>query len=163
MRLLFVPILLLAWAPPAAAQSDPAVHPPPVEFTAGVSIQHSSAGAVGAIAANVTRNVAIVGEADRTVDGTSLLAGGRIGTSFYYDGRPLSAGRFFAQLLAGRQSGNSAASGPIVQLGGGGDAMLVPRAGISLHYSVDYRWLLGALPERSGARLVVGILIGPHT
>jgi hypothetical protein len=163
MRLLFVPILLLACAPPVDAQPEPPVHVPPIEFTTGVSIQHSSAGAVASIGGNLTRNVAIVGEAGRSVDGTALLAGGRVGTSFYYDGKPPSAGRFFAQFLAGRQSGNSATSGTIVQSGAGGDVMLVPRAGLSLHYSLDYRRLLGAPRERSGARLFVGILIGPRT
>lgn len=141
----------------------PDVHVPPVEFGVGVSIEHKSAGAVGSIAANLTHIVAIVGEAGITEDGTSLVAGGRVGTSFSYDGRPPSAGRFFAQFLVGRQSGHSPTSGTIVQPGAGADVLLVPHLGIGLHWSVDYRKISAAPPERSGARLVVGILIGPRT
>ena len=154
MRLLSVPLLLLVCASPAAAQPYPSVHVPPVEVVTGVSIEHSTAGAVVSLAGNVTRHVAILAEAGTSADETALLAGARIGTSFYYDGKPPTPGRFFAQFMAGKS---------ILQPGAGGDVIVLPRTGISLHWSLDYRWVRGASPERSGTRLVVGILIGPRT
>jgi hypothetical protein len=154
MRLSTAVILFVAFASPAVAQSTPDVHVPPLEFTAGVSIEHKNAGAVASIAGNLTRNVAVLGEACQSSDGTSLLAGARVGTSFYYDGRPPVPGRFFVQIMAGRS---------IVQPGAGADVVILPHAGISLHWSVDYRWIHGGAPDRSGARLVVGILVGPRT
>jgi hypothetical protein len=154
MRLSPAVILFVAFASPAAAQPTPGVLVPPLELAAGVSVEHSTAGAVASIAGNLTRHVAILGEACTSAEGTSLLAGGRVGTSFYYDGKPPVPGRFFAQIMAGRS---------IVQPGVGADVILLPRTGISLHWSVDYRWIHGGAPDRSGARLVVGILVGPRT
>ena len=154
MRLLSVPLLLLACASPAAAQPHPPVHVPPIDVASGMSIEHSTAGAVVSLAGNVTRNVAILAEAGTSAGETALLAGGRIGTSFYYDGKPPAPGRFFAQFMAGTS---------ILQAGAGADVIILPHSGISLHWSVDYRWARGAPPERSGTRVVVGILIGPRT
>ena len=163
MRPLFVPILLLAWVSPAAAQPDPPIHVPPAEVVTGLTVEHKGAGAIAAISGNLTRNIGILSEVGTSVDGVSLLAGARVGTTFYYDGKPPVPGRFFAQIMAGRQTGKAATAGAIVQPGAGGDVILVPSRGLSLHYSIDYRFMPGAPPYRSGARFVVGLLIGPHT
>jgi len=163
MRLVSVSLLLLACACPAAAQSGPPVHVPAFEVATGVSIEHSSAGTVASISGNVTKILAVTSEVASSEDGIALLAGARVTTGFWYDGRPPAPGRFFAQFMVGRQRGNSEAAGTIVQPGVGADVIVVPHLGVSLHWSLDYRHLVGAPPERSGARLVVGVMIGPHT
>src|SRR5215471_16181346 len=150
MRVLSVPVFLLVCASPAAAQPEPPIHVPPVEVVAGVAIEHKSAGALAAISGNLTRNTGVVSEVGTSPDGVSLVAGARVSTAFYYDGKPPIPGRFFAQIMAGRQSGNSATSGSIVQPGAGADVMLIPRRGLGLHWSIDYRFMPGAPPDRSG-------------
>ena len=154
MRFSLPVILSIAVASPAAAQTTPPIHVPPLELAAGVSVEHSTAGAVAAISGNLSKTIAITSEIDESSGGATLLAGARVGTGFWYDGRPPLPGRFFAQLMAARST---------VQAGVGADVIVLPRAGISLHWSGDYRWRSASSPERSGARLVVGILIGPRT
>jgi hypothetical protein len=163
MRLLSVPLLVLACASPAAAQGQPPVHLPAIEIGAGVSVEHSSAGAVASMSGNLTNILAITSEVTTSGDGVTLLAGGRVSTGFWYDGKPPMPGRFFAQVMAGRQHGQAATNGTIVQPGVGADVIVLPHSGISLHWSFDYKYVASAPPERSGVRLLVGIVIGPRT
>jgi len=163
MRVLSVPLFLLVCASPAAAQPAPPIHVPPVELFAGLAVEHKSAGATAGINGNLTRNIAVLSEVGTSPEGVSVLAGARVGTAFYYDGKPPFPGRFFAQIMAGRQRGKSDTAGSIVQPGAGADVILIPRRGVSLHWSIDYRYMPGAPPDRSGARFVVGLLLGPHT
>lgn len=115
------------------------------------------------MSANLTNILAITSEVSTSEDGVALLAGGRVSTGFWYDGRPPVPGRFFAQVMAGRQRGHVETAGTIVQPGVGADVIVLPHSGISLHWSLDYKFVAGAPQERSGARLVVGIVIGPRT
>jgi hypothetical protein len=163
MRLLSVPLLVLACAWPAAAQPQAPVHLPAIEIGAGVSVEHSSAGAVASMSGNLTNILAITSEVATSGDGVTLLAGGRVSTGFWYDGKPPMPGRFFAQVMAGRQRGHAQTAGTVVQPGVGADVIVLPRDGMSLHWSVDYEYLAGAPPDRSGVRLLVGIVIGPRT
>jgi hypothetical protein len=44
----------------------------------------------------------------------------------------------------------------------GADVIVLPHHGVGLHWSVDYKQIVGA-PERSGIRLVIGAVLGPRT
>jgi len=136
---------------------------PPFEVATGVSVEHSHAGAVVSISGNLTNILAVTSEVSTSQGGVALLAGGRVGTGFWYDGKPPTPGRFFAQFLVGHQQGHVGGTGTIVQPGVGADVIVLKHLGASLHWSLDYKHIVGAAPERSGARLVVGILIGPRT
>jgi hypothetical protein len=153
-RFLSVLLLLVACTSPVFAQPEPPVRVPPVELAAGMSVAHDAAAAVVEISGNLTKIIAVTSEISTSAGGASLLAGARVGTGFWYDGKPPTPGRFFAQIVAGRS---------IVRSGVGADVLVLPHTGISLHWAVDYRWTRAAPPARSGARLVVGALIGPRT
>src|SRR5262249_62233028 len=124
---------------------------------------HWRPGVVAAISGNLTKILALTSEASTPQDGGALVAGGRVSTGFWYDGKPPLAGRFFAQLMAGRQHGHAGATGTVIQPGVGADVIVLPHLGASLHWSLDYKHIVGAAPERSGARLVVGVVIGPRS
>jgi len=156
-------LAVLFLAPSAVAQPNPPVHVPPIEITTGVSFEHSSPGAVASISGNLSNILAMTSELATSEDGIALLGGARIGTGFWYDGRPPMPGRFFAQIMVGRQRGPVQTAGTIVQPGVGADVIVVPRLGVGLHWSLDYKHIVGAPPDRSGARFLVGVLIGPHT
>jgi hypothetical protein len=156
-------IITVAVAAPAAAQTSTPIHVPPIELAAGMTVEHKAAGGVFSLSGNLKDTFAITGELAIGPHGPSLLAGPRISTGFYYDGAPPSAGRFFAQVLIGTDLHRTTSEGPIIQPGAGADVMVVPSHGIGLHWSIDYRFAHGAPLGSSGARLVIGLLVGPHT
>jgi hypothetical protein len=163
MRPVSVLLLLLWFASPAAAQPEPPVRVPPIEIATGVSVEHSSAGAVASVSGNLTKVLALTTEVSAADDGVALLGGARVGTGFWYDGKPPSPGRFFAQFMIGRQHGHVGATGTVIQPGIGADVIVLPHRGVSLHWSLDYKQIVGAAPERSGVRLVIGAVLGPRT
>ena len=162
MRFLGLPLLLLAFVSTAAAQSEPPVRVPPIEVATGISVEHSSAGAVASISGNVTTVFAITSELSTSDDGVALLGGARVGTGFWYDGKPPAPGRFFGQFMLGRQHGRVGATGTVIQPGVGADVIVFRHLGVSLHWSLDYKHVVGVAQDRSGARCVVGVLIGPR-
>jgi hypothetical protein len=156
-------LLILAVVTPAAAQTTRDVHVPPVEFGAGVTVDHKTGGAVFAVSGNVRNTLAVTAEAGKSVYSASALAGARISTGFFYDGAPPMPGRFFAQLLVGAQVRNGMSGEAVVKPGAGADVIVAPSRGVALHWSIDYRIVPGAPPGVSGPRLVVGLVFGPRT
>jgi len=139
------------------------VRVPPIEIATGLSVERSSVGAVASVSRNLTNVLAITSEVATSEDGVALLGGARVGTGFWYDGKPPLPGRFFAQFMVGRQHGHVGTTGTVIQPGVGADVIVLRHLGVSLHWSLDYKHIVGAAPERSGARLVVGAVIGPRT
>jgi len=100
---------------------------------------------------------------------SSVLAGPRISTGFYADGRGPDWGRFFGRILVGAQASDVGPVEPVVQLGAGADALIASSGGLSLHWEIDERFALASFASRSlarrnlsGPRLVLGLVFGPR-
>ena len=90
----------------------------------------------------------------------SVMAGARLSTGFFREGRG-GPGRFFAQLLAGSRHGGVAGSGAALQAGVGADVIVVPR-GLSLRWALDYLFTPGERHHVVGSRFAVGLVVGPR-
>jgi hypothetical protein len=156
MRRYSLALLLLTCSSPAAAQPDPPDHVPRIDVAIGASVAHGGGGAVAAVGGNLTNTIAITSEVATSADRTTLLAGARVGTGFRYDGKPPMPGRFFAQIMAGRS---------IVQPGVGADVIVLPHSAVSVHWSLDYRWVHEPCRRDSAwsAHVIRSLIHGPRS
>ena len=172
---LTVPVVTLLMAVlTAPADAQPAsVQVPPLEFGVGVSFdglarddagRRGRIGATLSVARNVSEQFALGAEVGTPVvrggSGrlTSIVAGPRVSTGFYSDDGGRSVGRFFAELMAGTEIGG----GALVIAGVGADALVAPRRGVALHWSIDYRRAPASRPDLAGGRVVLGLVFGPR-
>lgn len=164
-------------APACVDLNFPCTHEHPAKF--------SGAGLTGAVAANITRTLAIAGDVSafstawtqrdsplasstrRTIV-TSFAAGPRVSTGFFDPGTgDREPGRFFAQLLAGAEVDRMGPARPVVVVGAGTDVLFPHRSSPGAHapglrLAFDYRRVGGGGRNFSGWRLVAGLLLGPR-
>jgi hypothetical protein len=163
MRILLSAALIgLLLASRADAAPPPPVHLPPIEGGAGVSAEHKVFGLAGYVDGNLTKHFALASEVTATPEGVGLLGGARVSTGYYFDGTSPGPGRFFAQIMAGRQAGPLIGAHTVIQPGAGADIIIGRSHGVALRWSIDYTFVRDASPERSGGRFLFGILLGPR-
>jgi hypothetical protein len=164
-----VVLLLVAHAATASAQPAGDVRVPPIELTtafsydvqrAGTADLPGGPGTIVAVAGNLDPHVAIAAQISESPRMRTVMAGARLTTGFFREGRG-GPGRFFAQWLAGSRRGGTAGDGAAFQAGIGADVIVVPR-GLSLHWGLDYLFTPGARQDFAGARFCVGLVAGPH-
>jgi hypothetical protein len=151
--------LLLSSA--AYAAPPPPVHLPLIDGGAGVVAESRVFGIAGYVGANLTNHFALVSEVTGSPEGVALLGGARVSTGYYFDGAPPGPGRFFAQIMAGRQAGLPTGLYTVIQPGAGADFILGRSHGVGLRWSIDYTFVRDA-PQRSGGRFLFGIMLGPR-
>jgi hypothetical protein len=147
---------------------------PPVEIGANVSFterfdtppgQHDWTGpGLSLVAnANLTRHVALAVEAN-TFDGqTTLLAGARLGTDFYYgSSRDPVPGRFVGRVLIGSVASGTATSNFGVQIGVGADVLFKQPRGTGVHWEVGYRIVPSARMRQAAGYAEIGVIVGPR-
>jgi len=128
----------------------------------GASDVPGGAGAILTFDGNVNRCVAVVTELAGSPRMRSIMVGGRVSTPYFREGAaPRIPGRFFAETLAGRNSGGLAPPGAVVQVGVGADLLVVPR-GLALRWALDYLFSPSARHDFNGARFSIGIVVGPR-
>lgn len=168
-RIPVVVLLLLACAAPAPAQTAGGVRVPPIELTTAFSydVQRKGTadlpggpGTIVAVDGNLDEHVAIAAQFAESPRMRTAMAGARLSTAFFREGRG-GPGRFFAQLLAGSRCGWTAGDGAAVQAGIGADVIVAPR-GLSLHWALDYLFTPGERHDFAGARFAIGLVAGPH-
>jgi hypothetical protein len=139
---------------------------PPVEvgaaFSYGIHGKEQAAadrgaGGIVSVSGNLNDHFAVTTEFAASPRMTSIAAGPRVSTGFYRDGGGNIPGRFFATALIGR----AVPPGTVIQVGAGADVLVV-RRGLSLHWALDYLFTPGSRDDRSGRRVSVGLVVGPH-
>jgi len=160
-----------SFAATAVAQPARDITLTPVEIAAAFSYDirgdqpsatDRGAGGIVSVSGNVNDHVAVTAEFAASSRMTSIAAGPRVSTGFYRDGAGNIPGRFFATALIGRHGGSGGAPpGTAIQVGAGADVLVV-RRGLSLHWALDYLFTPGSRDDLSGARVSVGIVVGPH-
>jgi hypothetical protein len=170
MRHVFLLMLLAGpLAGSAAAQSAVDVDVPPLEVGAAFSYDlqrkgtadlRGGAGAIVSVDGNINPYVAVAAQIAESPRMRTVMAGGRVSTSFFREGAG-GPGRFFADLLAGTRDGQATGGGATVQLGVGADVLVVGR-GLSLHWALDYLWAPGARHDFAGGRIAIGLVAGPR-
>lgn len=168
-QLVFALFLLGPLAGIASAQPAADVRIPPFEVSTAFSYDlqrqgtadlPGGAGAVVAVDGNLTDYVAIATEVAQSPRMRAVLAGGRLSTGYFREGRGFP-GRFFITALGGVHEGAVNTGRATFQIGGGADVIVVPR-GVSLHWALDYQFMPGAAHEFVGGRFSVGIVVGPR-
>lgn len=151
-----------------AAQPAADVHVPPFEIAtafsydvqrAGTGDLPGGAGGIVAVDGNFDEHRSLTAQVSSSARMRAVMVGGRLSTGFFRDGAG-GPGRFFAEFLAGPRQGGYAGGGAVVQVGFGADALVVPR-GVSLHMALDYLFTPGAPRNFAGARVSIGLLVGP--
>src|SRR5262245_7099433 len=114
---------------------------------------------------NLGSHLALVGAADTFFDGrTSLFAGARISTGFFYgNGRDPVPGRFVGKILVGSIAIDGTTSRVGLQIGGGGDVLFKQPRGTGLHWEVGFRVVPGADSRQNKGYAQVGLIFGPRT
>ena len=158
------------FAATAVAQPPRDITLTPVEIAAAFSYDirgkepsaaDRGAGGIVSVSGNLSDHVALTAEFAVSPRMTSIAAGPRVSTGFYRDGGGDIPGRFFATALLGRHDGGGGPPGTAIQLGAGADVLVV-RRGLSLHWALDYLFTPGSRDDLSGARLSIGLVVGPH-
>ncbi len=128
--------------------------------------QHDWTGPAAAIdvVGNLSGHLALVGAAESFFDGrTSLLAGARVSTGFFYgNNRDPVPGRFVGKLLVGSVAVDGTTSRLGLQIGGGADVLFRQPRGTGLHWEVGYKIVPGAESRQASGYAQIGLVFGPR-
>ena len=174
----FFEVLALSFicsVPGRAQQTQPEVVLPRLEIGANVSATRR-ADSVGTdrswtglgcsltVNGNISDRFALAGQAETCVGhATTVLGGVQVSTGFYYgNNRDPVPGRFFARALVGAVAGHTTDTRTAAQVGGGADVLLSRTHGVGVRWEVGYEFAPSDEGHRSGGRVAIGLIFGPH-